>query len=147
VPGCEEQLLGRGCLPASHVVHHERQQMRLGEAAMIAGASRRFVRHVAGERAGVQHRQLQVRLRPDGAPQRQGRAQEYEASEDPFQERFLLLSAQAFTASPGGIDTVKFKLSRKNLKALKRTKRLRFIVTVAFGGTTFTTNLTLKAPR
>jgi hypothetical protein len=62
-------------------------------------------------------------------------------------KRFLQLPAKTFTASRGGIGTVNFKLSRKNLKALKRTKRLRFIVTVALGGKTFTTNLTLKAPK
>ncbi len=59
--------------------------------------------------------------------------------------RFLRLSA-TFTASPAGIAAARFKLSRKNLRALKRARRLRFIVTVALGGRTFSTNLTLKAP-
>jgi len=42
---------------------------------------------------------------------------------------------------------VKLKLSRKNLKALKHAKQRRFTVTASLAAKTFTTKVTLKAPK
>ena len=42
---------------------------------------------------------------------------------------------------------VQFRLSRTGLNALKRTKRLRFNVSVTLGARTFTTNVTLTTQR
>lgn len=58
----------------------------------------------------------------------------------------MKLAAKSFTASSTGSVKVTFKLSSKQLRALKRVKRLRFAVTVALGANTFTTKLSLKAP-
>lgn len=63
------------------------------------------------------------------------------------QTRVLKLAAKAFTASPTATATVRFKLSSASLKALKHLQRLRFVVTATVGGRTFTTKLTLRAPR
>lgn len=60
--------------------------------------------------------------------------------------RLMKLAAETFTASSSASVKVTFKLSSKQLRALKRVKRLRFTVTVAVGAKTFTTKLTLQAP-
>lgn len=60
---------------------------------------------------------------------------------------FLKVAAKAFTASSTGTVKVNLKLSSTSLKALKRAKQVRFAVTVKLGGKTFTTKLTLKAPK
>jgi len=60
--------------------------------------------------------------------------------------RFLKLAATSFTASSTTSAKVTFKLSSKQLRALKRVMRLRTVVTVTFGAKTYTTKLTLKAP-
>ena len=60
--------------------------------------------------------------------------------------RFLKLAAKSFTASSTASAKVTFKLSSKQLRALKRVKRLRMVVTVTLGAKTFQNKLTLKAP-
>jgi hypothetical protein len=55
--------------------------------------------------------------------------------------------AGAFVASPTGVVKVKFQLSRAYLRAVRRVKRLPFVVLVALGGTTYATTLTLLAPK
>jgi len=60
--------------------------------------------------------------------------------------RFLKLAAKSFTASSTASAKVTFKLSSKQLRALKHVKRLRMVVTVTLGAKTFQTKLTLKAP-
>ena len=62
-------------------------------------------------------------------------------------KRVIRLLAKSFTASSTGNVKVKFKLSSRKLKALKRVKKLRFVVTVTLAGKRFTTTLTLKAPK
>jgi hypothetical protein len=54
--------------------------------------------------------------------------------------------AGAFVASPTGVVNVRFQLSRAYLRAVKRVKRLPFVVLVALGGKTYATTLTLLAP-
>jgi len=55
--------------------------------------------------------------------------------------------AGAFVASPTGVVNVRFQLSRAYLRAVKRVKRLQFVVLVALGGKTYATTLTLLAPK
>jgi len=62
-------------------------------------------------------------------------------------KRFMKLAAKAFTARSSGKPKVTFKLSAANLKALKRVRSLRFDVSATLGAKTFSTTLTLKAPR
>jgi hypothetical protein len=59
----------------------------------------------------------------------------------------MKLPVKAFTASPTGAVKLTVRLSRAHLAALKRVRRLRFTVTAALGARTFTTKLTLHAPR
>ena len=61
-------------------------------------------------------------------------------------KRFMKLASKSFLGPLDGRVKMKFKLSSKNRKALKRVKSLRFKVTVALGGRTFTTKVKLKAP-
>lgn len=61
--------------------------------------------------------------------------------------RFMTIAAKSFTPSAAGKVKVKLKLSSKSLKALKKARKLRFVVTATLGGKTFTTKLTLKAPK
>jgi len=58
----------------------------------------------------------------------------------------MTLSAKRFTASPTGAVAVKFRLSSRNLRALKRSTRLRFRAAATLGSATFTTTLVLVAP-
>lgn len=62
-------------------------------------------------------------------------------------KRFIKLASKKFTSSKTGRVKVKFKLSKKNLKALKKRHRIRLKVTATLAGKTFTTKLTLKAPK
>lgn len=62
-------------------------------------------------------------------------------------KRVMKLAAKSFTVPATGKVKVTFKLSSKNLKALKRAKKLRFKVTVTLGGKTFASKLTVKAPK
>jgi hypothetical protein len=62
-------------------------------------------------------------------------------------KRLMTVAAKSFTASSASKVKVKLKLSSKNLKALKKARKLRFVVTAALGGKTFTAKLTLKAPK
>jgi len=55
--------------------------------------------------------------------------------------------AKAFTVPASGKVAVRLKLSRKYLKALKHAKQLRFRVSVSLAAKTFTTKVTLKAPK
>jgi hypothetical protein len=63
------------------------------------------------------------------------------------QKLFITLAPRAFTAPPTGHVTAKLKLSSKHLKALKKSKTLTFVVTVAIAGRPFTTKLALQAPK
>ncbi len=62
-------------------------------------------------------------------------------------KRFVTLAARSFTAPSARTVKVKFKLTSKSLKALKRLEKVRFNVVVKLGAKTFATTLTLKAPR
>jgi hypothetical protein len=62
-------------------------------------------------------------------------------------KRFVTLGPKAFTAPITGPVKVKLKLSSKNLKALRKAKKLRFKVTAVIGAASYTTKLTLKAPK
>ncbi|MGH2839692.1 MAG: hypothetical protein ACRDKY_02570 [Solirubrobacteraceae bacterium] len=62
-------------------------------------------------------------------------------------KRFMKLATRSFTAPSTTRVKVKYKLSRKHLKALNRAKKLRFKVTATLAGKTTTTTLTLKAPK
>jgi hypothetical protein len=62
-------------------------------------------------------------------------------------KRFVKLAAKKFTSPTSAKVKVKFKLSKKNLKALKKKHKIRFKVTATLTGKTFTTKLTLKAPK
>jgi len=62
-----------------------------------------------------------------------------------------VLATSSNTWSPSSVTVnagakVTFKLSGKQLRALKRVKRLRMVVTVTLDAKTFQTKLTLKAP-
>jgi hypothetical protein len=59
----------------------------------------------------------------------------------------MKLASKPFSALADNKVKVKYKLSRKNLKALKAKKKIRFTVTATLSGNTFTTKLTLKAPK
>jgi hypothetical protein len=61
--------------------------------------------------------------------------------------RFMKIAAKSFTAPATSQVSVTFKLSRKNLKALKRKRKLRFVVTATLDGKTFTAKLRLKRPK
>lgn len=62
-------------------------------------------------------------------------------------KRFVKLASKKFTSPATGKVKVKFNLSRKNLGALKKKLTIRFKVTATLAGKTFTTKLTLKAPK
>lgn len=62
-------------------------------------------------------------------------------------KRFIKLAAKKFTSPTTGKVKVKFRLSKTNLKALKRKHRIRFNVTATLTGKTFQTKLTLRAPK
>jgi hypothetical protein len=61
--------------------------------------------------------------------------------------RRMKVGAKPFTAPASGTVKVKYKLSAASLRALRRTVRLGFKVSVALGGTTFVAKLTLLAPK
>lgn len=60
--------------------------------------------------------------------------------------QFVKLADKPFKASAQGHVKVALKLSKRNLTALKKARRLRFVVSVTIAGKTFTSKLTLKAP-
>lgn len=60
--------------------------------------------------------------------------------------RFVRLAPRAFAATAAGRVKASFKLSRADLRHLRRAGRLRFRVSVLLGGATSSTTLTLKAP-
>jgi hypothetical protein len=62
-------------------------------------------------------------------------------------KRRMKLAAKTFTSLATSKVSVRFKLSKKNLKALKRTRKIAFKVTATLTGRHFTTKLTLKAPK
>jgi len=62
-------------------------------------------------------------------------------------KRFMAIAAKSFTPTSAGEVKVKLKLSSKNLKAVKKARKMRFVVIVTLGGKTFTINLALKAPK
>ena len=62
-------------------------------------------------------------------------------------KRKLTLTAKAFTAPAGGKVRLTFKLSRSDLRALKRVPSLQFAVRVTVGAKTFTTKLRLRPPK
>ncbi|MDX6688788.1 MAG: hypothetical protein QOG15_245 [Solirubrobacteraceae bacterium] len=62
-------------------------------------------------------------------------------------KRLMTIGAKSFTPSSAGKVKVTFKLSTKNLKALKKARKLSFAVTATLSGKTFTAKLTLKAPK
>jgi len=62
-------------------------------------------------------------------------------------KRFVKLASKKFTSSATGKAKVNFKLSKKDLGALKKKRTIRFKVTATLTGRTFTTKLTLKAPK
>jgi len=62
-------------------------------------------------------------------------------------KRTLEIPARSFSAPAGGTVNTTFKLSAKNLAALKHTTSLPFKVTATVTRTTFTTKLTLKPPK
>jgi Regulator of chromosome condensation (RCC1) repeat len=62
-------------------------------------------------------------------------------------KRYLKVAAKKFTAPASGKVKVRFKLSRSQLNALGRVKKLRFKVTARLAGRTFTRKLTLHAPK
>jgi subtilisin family serine protease len=61
--------------------------------------------------------------------------------------RALKLGRKAFTAGPDGRARVKVKLGRKNLKVLRKRRRLRLSATVTVDGGTSAKTFTLKAPK
>jgi hypothetical protein len=61
--------------------------------------------------------------------------------------RTLKLGPTPFTALPTGQVNVKLKLTKPILKALKRAKSLTFTVRATLAGSTYTTKLTIKAPK
>jgi hypothetical protein len=61
-------------------------------------------------------------------------------------KRFVKLAATPFAPSSTGRVKVKLRLSKRDLRLLRRVKHLRFRVTVVLDGKTFTATLTLKAP-
>jgi hypothetical protein len=62
-------------------------------------------------------------------------------------KRLMKLAAKTFTSPATRKVKVKYKLSKKNLKALKKTRKIAFKVTAKLTGRNFTTKLTLKAPK
>lgn len=62
-------------------------------------------------------------------------------------KRKMKLGSKSFTASANAKAKVKFKLSRKNLRVLKRHKSLRFAVRATLGGQKLHAKLTLKRPK
>lgn len=58
----------------------------------------------------------------------------------------MRLAPKTFTAPTTGKVKVALKLSARNLAALKKARRLAFVVSVRLAGRTFTTRLTLEAP-
>ncbi len=62
-------------------------------------------------------------------------------------KRKLKLRPEAFTAPANGEVELKFKLSRKDLDALKTVRNVPFGVKVTLGATTFPTELKLKPPK
>ena len=62
-------------------------------------------------------------------------------------QRFVRLAARTFTASSTGTVRLRLTLSGANLRLLRHAGRLRFTVTVVVSGKTFTTGLTLRAPK
>lgn len=62
-------------------------------------------------------------------------------------KRLMKLARKSFTAGSTGKVKVKYKLARKHLKPLRKAKKLRFRVTATLAGRTYTTKLTLKAPK
>lgn len=62
-------------------------------------------------------------------------------------KRKMKLGSKSFTASTHAKAKVRFKLSKRNLRALKRHKSLRFAVVVKAGGKTFGAKLKLKRPK
>lgn len=59
----------------------------------------------------------------------------------------MKLGTKTFTVPASGTETVKYKLSSKNLKALKKHKSLKFAIAVTVGAKTFSAKLTLKPPK
>jgi hypothetical protein len=62
-------------------------------------------------------------------------------------KRKMKLGPKSFTVPAGGKVKVTFKLSSKNLKALKKRPSIKFAVLVTVGTHTFNTKLTLKRPK
>jgi len=62
-------------------------------------------------------------------------------------KRAMKLGSKRFTAPASGKLKVKFRLSGKYLRALKRRSSLRFAVVVKLGGKTFDAKLKLKRPK
>ena len=62
-------------------------------------------------------------------------------------KRKVKLAAKSFTAPSNAKVKVKFKLSARNLRALKHRSSLKFKVSVTVGQKHFTTKLTLKPPK
>lgn len=62
-------------------------------------------------------------------------------------KRFMTVAKKSFTVPASAKVKVKFKLSKENLEALKKKRTIRFKVTATLSGKTFTTELTLKAPK
>lgn len=62
-------------------------------------------------------------------------------------KRFMKLASKKFTAASTAKVKIKLKLSSKNLKALRKKGKIAFKVTATLAGKTFTTKLTLKAPK
>ena len=62
-------------------------------------------------------------------------------------KRTMKLGSKGFIAPANGKLKVKFKLSSKNLRALKRRSSLRFAIVVKLGSKTFNAKLQLKRPK
>jgi hypothetical protein len=62
-------------------------------------------------------------------------------------KQLMKVKAKAFTATAKRAVTVRLKLSNASLKALKRDRKLKFAVSAVLGGKTFTTTVTLSAPK
>lgn len=62
-------------------------------------------------------------------------------------KRRIKLARKSFTVPPNANVKVKYKLSAKKLKALKRVRSLRFNVSITVGSNDFATKLKLKAPK
>jgi hypothetical protein len=82
-------------------------------------------------------------------PGRRGRAKAASATSIRIgpRKRRVKVAAKSFTVPPGAVVTVNFKLSRRDLKALRAHRSLRLVVRVTVGAKTFSAKLTLKPPK